>query len=469
MFHEVERSTWGSPHHTPTERQSSAGYQEQQLHQRWYGSSNSDPNIGPHDPMMDPHSSYYVHPGSREMWGQETGYLYEEPSRMQRSSHHPNMTMFNITQPSDNVMQMGHDTCCVWTDEKMMYPAEQQSQQQPHHSHVIHYHSQPQQQQQVGWKHPYESPDPVNMQFMTPSSSGTTVLITNNNMRALDGEEIHSTHEARERLNESRRKPQKQNSVGRWTAEEHQWFLKGLEMFQGPSWGEIARLIGTRTSTQVRTHAQKFFTKMARLNQTFPHFEIQIQKERQRLLGQGVIRPNNGGGGNGSSSSNIMNDSGIGAALVNASVTPTSASGILMMNNKLSPSKREATVSLKRPREDSIVHVHDVSYNNNTSMAMTGNDAATIKKEFVGEPHEEPQPEDVNSARTWQDQKGNYGFDTTTSAAPMESPSTEWDQCQWNGDYPSRNWTSNDMNIPPTDETDPESLPSMNQMLYRGQ
>ena len=47
----------------------------------------------------------------------------------------------------------------------------------------------------------------------------------------------HSTQEARERLNESRRKPQKQNSVGRWTAEEHQWFLKGLEMFQGPSWG----------------------------------------------------------------------------------------------------------------------------------------------------------------------------------------------------------------------------------------
>lgn len=59
-------------------------------------------------------------------------------------------------------------------------------------------------------------------------------------------------------------------------------------MFQGPAWGEIARLIGTRTSTQVRTHAQKFFTKLARLNQTMPYFEVQIQKERARLVAQGA-------------------------------------------------------------------------------------------------------------------------------------------------------------------------------------
>ncbi|GMF44093.1 unnamed protein product [Phytophthora fragariaefolia] len=80
----------------------------------------------------------------------------------------------------------------------------------------------------------------------------------------------------------------KQIAIGRWNSEEHQWFLKGLEMFQGPAWGEIARLIGTRTSTQVRTHAQKFFTKLARLNQTMPYFEGQIQKERARLVAQGA-------------------------------------------------------------------------------------------------------------------------------------------------------------------------------------
>uniref|UniRef100_M4C0G6 Uncharacterized protein n=1 Tax=Hyaloperonospora arabidopsidis (strain Emoy2) TaxID=559515 RepID=M4C0G6_HYAAE len=84
------------------------------------------------------------------------------------------------------------------------------------------------------------------------------------------------------------RRRSKPIAVGRWHSDEHQCFLKGLEMFQGPAWGEIARLIGTRTSTQVRTHAQKFFTKLARLNQTMPHFELQIQKERARLLAQGA-------------------------------------------------------------------------------------------------------------------------------------------------------------------------------------
>ncbi|KAF1781501.1 Homeodomain-like [Phytophthora cactorum] len=94
----------------------------------------------------------------------------------------------------------------------------------------------------------------------------------------------------------------------------------------GPAWGEIARLIGTRTSTQVRTHAQKFFTKLARLNQTMPYFEVQIQKERARLVAQG------------------------------ASVTPTAQSASLPAT--LSPRKRLASTSnsprqsLKRYKEE---------------------------------------------------------------------------------------------------------------------
>lgn len=109
----------------------------------------------------------------------------------------------------------------------------------------------------------------------------------------------------------------KEISIGRWNADEHKWFLKGLEMFQGPAWGEIARLIGTRTSTQVRTHAQKFFTKLARMNQTLPYFDAQIQKERARLLAQGAL------GGS-------------------TSVTPTSTSGggFNYALNNLSPRKR---------------------------------------------------------------------------------------------------------------------------------
>lgn len=49
-------------------------------------------------------------------------------------------------------------------------------------------------------------------------------------------------------------------SVGRWTNEEHQIFLKGCEE-HGKDWKLIADLVGTRTVVQTRTHAQKYFQK----------------------------------------------------------------------------------------------------------------------------------------------------------------------------------------------------------------
>ncbi|EKX34435.1 hypothetical protein GUITHDRAFT_147214 [Guillardia theta CCMP2712] len=49
-----------------------------------------------------------------------------------------------------------------------------------------------------------------------------------------------------------------------WTAQEHQRFLEGLKVHGQRNFKAIAGYVGTRTSTQVKTHAQKFFQKMAR-------------------------------------------------------------------------------------------------------------------------------------------------------------------------------------------------------------
>lgn len=51
--------------------------------------------------------------------------------------------------------------------------------------------------------------------------------------------------------------------VGRWSDEEHQVFLAGLEQ-HGKQWKTIAMMIGTRTVVQVRTHAQKYFQRLER-------------------------------------------------------------------------------------------------------------------------------------------------------------------------------------------------------------
>ena len=53
----------------------------------------------------------------------------------------------------------------------------------------------------------------------------------------------------------------------RWTPEEHQRFLDALRIF-GRQWRKIEEYIGTKTAVQIRSHAQKFFTKIEREGKT---------------------------------------------------------------------------------------------------------------------------------------------------------------------------------------------------------
>uniref|UniRef100_A0A6S8K8Y0 Uncharacterized protein n=1 Tax=Amphora coffeiformis TaxID=265554 RepID=A0A6S8K8Y0_9STRA len=55
--------------------------------------------------------------------------------------------------------------------------------------------------------------------------------------------------------------PKDGQSTGRWTDEEHQAFLRGLHTY-GREWKKVASHIPTRSSAQVRSHAQKYFAKL---------------------------------------------------------------------------------------------------------------------------------------------------------------------------------------------------------------
>lgn len=51
---------------------------------------------------------------------------------------------------------------------------------------------------------------------------------------------------------------------GRWTADEHERFLEGFRV-HGHKWKRVQQVVRTRSVTQVRTHAQKYLLKLAKM------------------------------------------------------------------------------------------------------------------------------------------------------------------------------------------------------------
>ena len=54
---------------------------------------------------------------------------------------------------------------------------------------------------------------------------------------------------------------EKKYQSGRWTKEEHEKFIEGILKY-GNEWRKVQKIIKTRSSTQARSHAQKFFLKL---------------------------------------------------------------------------------------------------------------------------------------------------------------------------------------------------------------
>lgn len=48
---------------------------------------------------------------------------------------------------------------------------------------------------------------------------------------------------------------------GRWADDENERFLQALRK-HGKSWNQVSAVVGTRSSSQTRSHAQKFFRKL---------------------------------------------------------------------------------------------------------------------------------------------------------------------------------------------------------------
>jgi len=76
--------------------------------------------------------------------------------------------------------------------------------------------------------------------------------------------------------------------TGRWTMDEHFRFIEALQQY-GKEWKRVQMHVGSRSSTQARSHAQKFFVKLEKRGQRLDDFLSQIDLEgvRQRMMEAG--------------------------------------------------------------------------------------------------------------------------------------------------------------------------------------
>jgi len=98
-------------------------------------------------------------------------------------------------------------------------------------------------------------------------------------------------------------------NTGRWTAEEHRLFLQGLEQ-HGKGWKKIASLIKSRTVVQIRTHAQKYFQKLAKARQNGEEGEIAMDGRGPGGVHGGGVGPHGMGGPGGAGSKRRRQSSG---------------------------------------------------------------------------------------------------------------------------------------------------------------
>lgn len=61
-------------------------------------------------------------------------------------------------------------------------------------------------------------------------------------------------------------------SNGRWTKEEHLQFLESIRLY-GKDWRKIEEHVGTRTCSQIRSHAQKYFLRLEKENNFQENFD----------------------------------------------------------------------------------------------------------------------------------------------------------------------------------------------------
>lgn len=158
-------------------------------------------------------------------------------------------------------------------------------------------------------------------------------------------------------------------NTGRWTAEEHRLFLQGLEQ-HGKGWKKIATLIKSRTVVQIRTHAQKYFQKLA----------------KARANGTDVVGSNNNSGRNALGQGRVVNQQAVQNSNVQHShghqptvVSTAEGDGLQGISIPLGPDGQPVVTMRTTTHPNSTIVVSSSSHNNQGGGSMAiGTDPTSL-------------------------------------------------------------------------------------------
>jgi SHAQKYF class myb-like DNA-binding protein len=75
---------------------------------------------------------------------------------------------------------------------------------------------------------------------------------------------------------------------GHWTQDEHDRFIEAINKY-GKDWKKIVQVVGTRSSNQIRSHAQKYFIKLEKKKQQVQRIAGERQ-ETETVLNQTLLQ-----------------------------------------------------------------------------------------------------------------------------------------------------------------------------------
>ena len=104
----------------------------------------------------------------------------------------------------------------------------------------------------------------------------------NNNKKNGNNNFKHKQNHLSNKINNNNTFNNKNYSAGRWKCDEHKRFIDAIIRY-GNNWRQVQKYVGTRSSTQTRSHAQKFFEKLKR-SQLFKRENYDFSKNSLKIL-----------------------------------------------------------------------------------------------------------------------------------------------------------------------------------------